>query len=149
MAAPSTSMTECQRRTFLAASTAVMPVWLAMILAPRARLTRWLVDRAATPLLAGLGGVYVALLARGLASGDGERADLRDPEQIRALLQSPEGFLTGWIHYLALDLVLGVWIWRTAQAEGRRCRLALVLALMAGPAGLVVFSLQRRLAPIG
>lgn len=147
MATP-TTMSAQQRQAFTAVSTVVMPVWAAMILAPRTRLTARLVDRSAAPLLAGLGATYVGLLARGMATGDGERADLRDPEQVRALLQSPEGFLTGWVHYLVLDLFLGIWIWRTAQAEGRRCRLALVLALMAGPAGLLVFALQRRLAPL-
>lgn len=141
-------MTPSQQQTFGIVSTVVMPVWVAMILAPRARLTRWLVDHAATPLLLGLGVTYVKLLADGFSERSGDRADLRDPEQLRDLFASPQGFLTGWVHYLVLDLFLGVWIWRTAQREGRGCRLALIGALMAGPAGLVVFALQRRLAPM-
>lgn len=120
----------------------VMPVWLAMIVAPRSSLTARIV-RWSDGLLAGLAAAYVAQLGLAVASS-GEKPDFGDVAALRQSLATPGGFLTGWTHFLAFDLFVGRWIWRTAIDEGRGSRIALVLTLMAGPAGLGVFALQRR-----
>lgn len=132
---------EQQQRAYLALNASVLPVWAAMILAPRSRLTSTVVGRS-TPLFALLGATYAAGLARALSSG--EVVDFRSAESTRAALARPEGFLAGWNHYLVFDLFVGRWIWSTAVAEGRRCRLALLLTWLAGPSGLLVFLAQRR-----
>lgn len=126
--------------TIINASTA--PLWLAMILFPNSRVTATLV-KAATPLLAGLGVTYTALLAAGVVGG-GEKLDFRDPDSVRRALASPDAFLAGWTHYLAFDLFVGRWIWQESVAAGRRSRLALFLTWMAGPAGLTLHLAQRR-----
>lgn len=119
----------------------VMPLWLAMLLAPRSRVTRWLMDRSGW-WFAGLSVAYVAqLVATAVESGGPPKMD---PDSIRTVLSTPSGFLTGWTHYLAFDLFVGRWIWERGLSEGRSTRLALLLTLMAGPAGLGVFALQRR-----
>lgn len=128
--------------TVLNATTA--PVWLAMILAPRSRLTARLVA-IATPLLAGLGVTYTTLLATGAFTSD-ERLDFRDPESVRRALGRPEAFLAGWTHYLAFDLFVGRWIWEDAQRRDQTARLSLLLTWMAGPAGLTLHLAQRRRA---
>lgn len=124
------------------ASTA--PVWLAMILAPRAAITRRAV-RAAVPLHAALGLGYVGLIGRGVVLG-GERVDFTDGESVARGMANPEGMLAGWAHYLAFDLFVGEWIHRTALEEGLDARLALLLTWWAGPAGLTCFMWQRRRA---
>ncbi|WP_436793600.1 ABA4-like family protein [Actinospongicola halichondriae] len=120
----------------------VMPVWLAMIVAPRsgvtARIVRW-----SDGLLAGLAAVYAAQLGMSVATSDA-KMDFGDVAALREALGSPSGFLTGWTHFLAFDLFVGRWIWRTALDEGRNSRIALFLTLIAGPAGLGWFGLQRR-----
>ena len=120
----------------------VMPVWAAMIVAPRSSLTAQVV-RWSDGLLAGLAAAYVAQLGLAVATS-GEKPDFGDVAALRQSLSTPGGFLTGWTHFLAFDLFVGRWIWRTALDEGRSSRIALVLTLMAGPAGLGVFALQRR-----
>jgi hypothetical protein len=119
----------------------VMPLWLAMVLAPESRITRRLMDRSGW-WFAGLSAAYVAQLVQAAAASDGPPR--LDPEGVREMLAAPSGFLAGWTHYLAFDLFVGRWIWERGLAEGRSTRLALVLTLMAGPAGLGVFALQRR-----
>lgn len=132
-----------QRRLFTLINVATSPWWLVMIAAPRSRLAAWMAERAEVVLVSlGLG--YATLLARGLG---GEGVDFTDGESVRAGLARPDGFLAGWAHFVAFDLFVGRWIWRTALAEGRGCRVALLLTWFAGPLGLSWFTLQRRLRP--
>jgi hypothetical protein len=137
-------MDASRRRTFALLNASTAPWWLAMIVAPRSRPTARLVD-AAPLVLTGLGVSYATLLVR--SSGDGDGVDVTDPDSVIAALSRPDGFLAGWAHYLAFDLFVGRWIWRTALDEGRGCRVALLLTWFLGPLGLTVFTLQRRLRP--
>ena len=138
-------MDMAHRQMFALLNASTAPWWLSMILLPRSAFTARLVDR--TPLvLGGLGLSYAALLGRGL--GHGDPIDFTDPDSVRAGLQRPDGFLAGWAHYLAFDLFVGRWIWRTALAERRGCRIALLLTWWTGPLGLTVFMAQRRLRPV-
>jgi hypothetical protein len=117
------------------------PIWLAIILAPRSRLTRWLVERASL-LFVGLGVTYDALLASGVARS-GKLIDFRDPDAVRGALSSPDFFLAGWAHYIAFDLFVGRWIWEDSLARARAARIALLLTWLAGPAGLSLYLVQR------
>ena len=127
-------MTPAHRRAYDVINSSSMPVWLAMILAPRSRLTRWLVERAGL-LHVGLGVTYDALLVAG-ALRSGGMIDFRDPEAVRRALATPETFLAAWAHYVTFDLFVGRWIWEDALSRGRTARLALLLTWLAGPAGL-------------
>ena len=132
-----------RRRAYLLINASGAPIWLAMILAPRSRLTRRIV-KAATPLFVGLGITYDALLASGVAQ-QGEMVNYSDPDAVRAALTSPDVFLAGWTHYIAFDLFVGRWIWQDALDRGRAPRLALLLTFLAGPAGLSFYLAQRKL----
>lgn len=136
-------MTPSQRRTFALVNAVAAPWWLAMILLPRAAVTGWLMQRMPVAL-ATLGVTYTGLLVRGLGAGP---VEIIDPDALRTALGRPDVFLAGWAHYVAFDLFVGRWIWRTALAEDRGCRLALLLTFMAGPAGLTLFLAQRRRRP--
>lgn len=135
-----------RRRLFQILNSSTAPVWLAMIVAPRSRITARLVSWS-TPLMAALGVTYTGLLAAGIVRG-GERVDFRDPDSIRAGLTSPDAFLAGWTHYLAFDLFVGRWILDDANARGTSARLPLLLTWMAGPAGLTLHLARRRRHPL-
>ncbi len=124
-------------------NTLVMPWWLAMIVMPRSRATAWLMDRLPV-VLAALGMSYVGVLVRAIDQG---LLDGLDPDSLRQFISQPDAFLAGWAHYLAFDVFVGRWIWRTALAERRGCRVALLMTLLAGPSGLLLFMAQRRLRP--
>lgn len=138
-------MADQHRKEFLAINSTVLPLWAAMILFPKSSMTRRVMS-VSSPLLTGMSAVYAGLLARA-AIEEGLPSDPTDGDAWRQVLASPRGFMAGWTHYLVLDLFVGRWIWQTALAEGRRCRVALTFAMMAGPIGLLIFDLQRRLAP--
>ena len=131
-----------QRTAWQVVNASTAPVWLLMILLPRAGVTRRVVD-AATPLHTALGLTYVGFLARSVALGTVE-VSVFDGESMARGLANPDGMLAGWTHYLTFDLFVGQWIWRTAVEEGRSARLALLLTWWAGPVGLTLFTWQRR-----
>ena len=118
------------------------PVWLAMIIAPRARVTRWLVARAPW-LHIGLGVAYDGLLSAGMFA-ERRPLDVTDPDALRRALTQPDTFLAAWSHYITFDLFVGAWIWEDARREGHPARLALVLTWLAGPAGLSLYLVQKR-----
>lgn len=124
-------------------NSSTVPFWLAMIIAPRSRLTAWLVGRAA-PLHAVLSAVYSLTLLTAAAKAD-ERVDFTQLASVSRTFQQPEAMLAGWTHYISFDLFVGSWIWRRSLAEGRNARLSLLLTWWAGPAGLGLFAARRRL----
>ena len=140
---PPTPFEDWHRQAWKVLNATTVPLWLAMILAPRSRLTAALVRRTDV-VLAGLGLTYVALLARGITQGDGGAPDLADPESIRSGLGQPEAFLAGWTHYLAFDLRAGRWVWEQSLEAGRTARLPLLLTWWAGPAGVALHLARRR-----
>jgi hypothetical protein len=122
-----------------------MPMWLAMMFAPRNRYT----ERAArSSSLLGLAALnYVLTLIIGMRSGASKGQGLPDftsLEGISAGLSSKEGALGAWSHMLALDLFTGAWIYRQCRRLNAPAWVripALFFTLMTGPFGLLLFLL--------
>ncbi len=124
-----------------------IPLWLAMMFAPKNRFT----ERAAhSSSLFGFAALnYLVALLIGIRSGSSEDQGLPDftsLEGISNALSTREGALGAWSHMLALDLFTGAWIYRQC------CRLnaptwvripALFFTLMTGPFGLFLFLIWR------
>lgn len=63
-------------------------------------------------------------------------------EAVQALFASPHVALAGWVHYLAFDLFVGLWIAERADGIGlaRLVQVPILLAtFMFGPVGLLLF----------
>lgn len=138
---------------FQAVNTAALLMWLVLILAPR-----W-PGLIGGLRLAGAGGLslfYVVLVATALTIGFGEpqgaAPDFSTIVGIRAIFAADGGVVTGWTHYLALDLFAGLWIAQDSDARGIG-RLVqapvLLLTFLAGPAGLFIHLLLTRGLRIG
>ncbi len=120
-----------------------LPIWLGMLLFPRARWTQRLV-LSYWPFIA-LGGIYTLLLIVALVGGgSGVGGFSFSFDALRAGFSSEWGFLAGWAHYLALDLFAGVWIFRDAKYWGVNPAVFLLLTLFAGPLGLASYLLVRQ-----
>jgi hypothetical protein len=134
-----------------------LAAWLVLIAGPGRPALRALV------LQGGVGALcvaYIVLLA-GLVSGVLEPQ--RDPGAqsglpafslvgVKSLFASRGGIVLGWTHYLALDLLAGLWIAREADAA-RLARVAqaplLLATFLSGPLGLGAWLvLRRRYAPV-
>lgn len=132
---------------FQVANTCALAAWIALIVLPRTRTLR----------LAILGGVigalsvlYAVLIQMHFFDVPG--GGFGSLPAVQRLFESPGVALAGWVHYLAFDLFVGLWIAQRADGIGvSRWLQAPVLALtfMFGPVGLLAFGavlLARRLA---
>ena len=126
--------------------------WAALALRPRRPAVHSLILYASVAMLClAYAAMFVALFG-GLADParvpGAMEPDLTDYSVagLRALFMSDGGIVLGWTHYLALDLFVGLWIGRDADAKGLS-RLAqlpiLFLTLMAGPIGLLTWLIVR------
>ena len=124
-------------QAFSVASTAAMAGWLALVLLPR-----WprLIQLLRFGLVGLLSVAYAVLIMvfffRIEGGGFGSIAE------VRQLFLSDGGLLAGWIHYLAFDLFIGLWIAERADRAGVKRLLQapiLVATFMFGPMGLLLF----------
>ena len=121
-----------------------MPIWLTWVLAPKSKLARYFVDTLWPWMV--LAAIYLALLGYAMTL-PGTSGDFSSLAGVMALFDSEWGTLAGWTHYLCFDLFVARWIMREAPDAGYKLSPILVLTLMAGPVGLLVFSaLHGRLA---
>ncbi len=129
------------------ANTLALITWAALILLPR-----WPALLAAV-LYLGVGllcltyAVCVIGLVSGVIPGGGEGGtDFTTLEGVAAIFATDAGVTVGWIHYLAFDLFVGLWIARDAdtKAFSRFAQAPILLAtFLAGPLGLILWLLIR------
>ena len=120
--------------------------WAVLILAPR-----WpaLLSGILYLVIGGLCALYAVLLISVLSgvipAGEGG-ADFTSIEGVRSIFGTDVGVTIGWVHYLAFDLFVGLWIARDADAKffSRFIQAPILLAtFIAGPLGLIVWLIIR------
>lgn len=124
-----------------------MPLWLAMMFAPK----HWLTERAArSSTIFGLAALnYVAALLIGIRSGSSDESgfpDFTTLEGISNSLGTKPGALGAWSHMLALDLFTGAWIYRQCRRLNAPAWVripSIFFTLMTGPFGLLIFLVWR------
>jgi hypothetical protein len=122
---------------FEGASTLALVAWGTLILLPR-----WaaLVGTLRFGVLGVLALLYVTLIFGYFFSVDG--GGFNSIAEVRALFASDPVLVAGWVHYLAFDLFVGIWIGARADAMGvsRFLQAPILLAtFMFGPLGLALF----------
>lgn len=133
-------------RSFQFASIVALTAWAALFLAPG-----WVVSQAlwmAIPvaLLCAFYGYLLLFAGRFDAPGTRPRGNFRSMRGVLKLFQSPRAVLVGWVHFLAFDLMIGLFIVIDAadQGIGHGWTLpSLFLTLMLGPLGLLSYFLLR------
>lgn len=130
---------------FSIASTVALAGWILLLLAPLRR--RWAVVGTRVIAVTLCGG-YLAMLANGLAGGNGppSGAGFDTLAGVRLLLSTPQALLAGWVHYLAFDLFVGAWETEdapTARVPHWLLLPCLALTFVAGPVGLLLYFIIR------
>lgn len=127
-----------------------MPVWLAMMVAPRAQVTQKASRSSVVFGLAALSYVFSLLLSVAMGRKQGSAAispaDFTSLDGIRKGLGTKEGALAAWSHMLALDLFAGAWIYRESMRLDAPAWVrvpSLFFTLMTGPFGLLLFLVWR------
>lgn len=126
---------------FSLCNTAALVAWILLILAPRwALLTgalRW-------GVITGLSLLYSVLIAVFFFQVEG--GGYGSLEAVQALFADRHVALAGWVHYLAFDLFVGLWIADRADALGLNRIIQapiLLAAFLFGPLGFVMFQAVR------
>jgi hypothetical protein len=122
--------------------------WVLILAFPTWALTTQVVTYGVVGMLACLY-VYILFIARptGISRAKGDFFSLSG---IVSLFQNPQAVLAGWVHFLAFDLMVALWIRAdaTSRAFGHMYMIPIyLLTLMFGPAGLLTYFLV--LAVIG
>ena len=120
----------------------VLPGWTLLLLAPRWDWSRRLILAVVIPFLAL---AYVVLLASGWGAAEGGFDSL---EGVGQLFSEPRLLLAGWVHYLAFDLLAGLWETQESQRRGIPHWLlvpCLLMTLLFGPVGLGMLLILRPL----
>ena len=126
---------------FSLASTLAMAGWLALLLLPR-----WpaLISLLKFGLIGLLSTAYAVLVMVYFFRVEG--GGFNSITEVRQLFLSDGGLLAGWIHYLAFDFFVGLWIAERADraALSRLLQAPILIAtFMFGPVGLLMFYATR------
>lgn len=127
-------------RAFWTMNLLVMPFWLAMIFAPGSKVVRRVSHPFFVPVIFGLVYLY-ALHLLITVTGVPPLAGM-EMKAMRSFVNHPLVFLVVWAHYLAVDLFLGMSIYRDASSRNLRIPVELLLCWILGPLGLVAYVLR-------
>ena len=125
---------------FQIVNTAVLPMWLMLLLAPNNNVTKWLIKIPLVPLI--LAVCYVILIIPGLSQANPD--DFQTLKGLTKLFATEDAVLAGWIHYLVFDLAVGMWLVvqnRTVKLHKWLMFPILLFTFMMGPAGFLLFHL--------
>ena len=126
--------------------------WALLIFLPRREGVLFAVLYGAIGLLCACYAVMLVALVGNLADPVPAPGSLPQPDfeysvqGLMAMFRSEGAIVVGWTHYLALDLLAGLWIARDAdrRGAGRLVQVPFLLAtFMAGPAGLFAWLVAR------
>ena len=127
---------------FSIANMTVMPMWLLMIILPKWKATRFLIDFKVIPLA--LSVIYAIYIIQAIRIGGG--MDFGSLSSVMALFTEENAVLAGWVHYLAFDLLVGMWMLNQNKELGIHQILmapCLLGTFMAGPIGFLLFMILR------
>ena len=132
---------------FSIANSFALLMWLVLAFAPRRMGIMIGLFYGGVGLLAASYAVIIIPLMTGMIDGgSGGTPDFSTLAGVQQLLSSPGGATIGWIHYLAFDLFVGLWVARNADRYGFARWLQipiLFFVFMLGPLGLVLYLLLR------
>ena len=116
--------------------------WLLLAIFPRRPLITHTVAGAAVPAFFAV--AYIAIIASAWGASEGGFSSL---DGVASLFANRWMLLAGWTHYLAFDLLVGVWEVHDSRERGIPHLLVipcLALTFMFGPAGWLLYQLVRK-----
>lgn len=133
---------------FSLSSSLALLAWAVLVLAPRKPAVLAGVLYLGIGLLCLIYSCAIIGLIAGVLPGGGAGggADFTSIQGVKVLFASDAGATVGWVHYLAFDLFVGLWMARDADAKGfsRWVQAPVLLAtFMVGPLGLFIWLLVR------
>jgi len=123
---------------FSIANMIAMPMWVLMLFLSKWKITRFLIDFKVIPLtLAFMYAIYIVQ-----SVGVSGMMDFGSLKSVMTLFTEENAVLAGWIHYLAFDLLIGMWILdQNKELKINQLVIApcLFLTFTLGPIGFLLF----------
>jgi hypothetical protein len=127
-----------------------IPFWLLLVFGPRTEMTTRIIMFGGVGFLALVYAILLPMMMTGLVDPvrpvGGTISDLTTLAGVMSFFDSKGGATVGWIHYLAFDMLTGLWVARNADRHGY-ARWAqfpiLFFVFMLGPVGLTLYLLLR------
>lgn len=127
---------------FSIANLLAMPMWALMIFLPKWKGTRFLIDHKLIPIILSI--LYFVYIFISMKEGNG--MDFSSLESVMDLFTAEHAVLAGWVHYLAFDLLVGMWI----LEENKKSNIHHVMIIpcllgsfMLGPIGFLLFMIMK------
>ncbi len=123
---------------FSIASKIAIPMWILMIFLPKWSVTKFLINFKVIPLVLSL--IYVVYIFQAIRIGG--MMDFSSLGSVINLFTEENAVLAGWVHYLAFDLLVGMWILdQNKKLEINQFLIAPCLfgTFMFGPFGFLIF----------
>lgn len=120
------------------------PMWALMIFLPKWKVTQILIKFKVIPLILSL--IYGFYIIQAIQIGG--MMDFGSLSSVMTLLTEENAALAGWIHYLAFDLLVGMWIVnqnKTLQIHQLIIAPCLFATFMFGPIGFLLFMIIKTL----
>jgi len=121
-----------------------MPMWVLMIFLPKWKVTRFLIDYKVIPLF--LSVIYAIYIFQAILIGGW--MDFGSLTSVMTLFTEENAVLAGWVHYLAFDLIVGMWMLDQNKKVGIHQLLmapCLFGTFMFGPVGFLLFIILKTL----
>ncbi|QHI37255.1 hypothetical protein IMCC3317_26330 [Kordia antarctica] len=119
-----------------------MPMWILLIFLPKWKVTRFFIDYKIIPIT--LSFIYAIYIIKALLIGG--MMDFGSLKSVMALFTEENAVLAGWVHYLAFDLLVGMWIInQNKELKIHPIIIAPCLfgTFMLGPVGFLLFMIMR------
>lgn len=117
-----------------------MPMWALMILFPKWKVTRFLIDYKVVPIFIAI--IYAVYI--GLSISGGGSMDFGSFESVKELFTKDNAILAGWMHYICFDLLIGMWMVnqnRDLKIHQLLMAPCLFFTFMLGPIGFLFFTI--------
>lgn len=121
-----------------------MPMWLLMVILPNWKVTRFLIDFKVIPIVLSI--FYLVYIVISMRQGGG--MDFSSLDSVMKLFTIENAVIAGWVHYLAFDLLVGMWILDQNRSLGLHHLLiipCLLGSFMLGPVGFLLFMILKTL----
>lgn len=116
----------------------VMPMWILMIILPKWNFTKFLIDFKVIPIALSI--IYAVYIFQAMLTGGG--MDFGSLASVMELFTEENAVLAGWVHYLAFDLFVGMWMLdQNKELKIHQLIMApcLLATFMLGPVGFLLF----------
>ena len=121
-----------------------MPMWVLLIFLPKWTATQFLIKYKVIPLILSL--IYAFYIFQAIQIGG--MMDFGSLQSVMQLFTAENAALAGWVHYLAFDLLIGMWMIQQNKNIGIHQVLmapCLFGTFMFGPLGFLLFKIMKTL----